>query len=205
MDDVSTPISPDLENAEGSKTPSGPNEKPQKPKSKKRESAAKKRASSVKATAAAKSGKKSPPPWTFPKNTLEDSIKIARAVEEQNAGNPMRPDMLAKAVGYNSTSDWRFLDLLRSANQYGLVTGSGKISPVSLTEIGQDVVAPSSPSARPKALQRAFRNVEDFKRVEEFYRGKNFRRMSFLRIPFSESSPFRASELSLSQKYLRAI
>jgi hypothetical protein len=41
-----------------------------------------------------------------------------------------------------------------------------------LTEIGQDVVAPSSPSARPKALQRAFRNVEDFKKVEEFYRGK---------------------------------
>jgi hypothetical protein len=116
--------------------------------------------------------KKAPPPWTFPKNTLEDSIKIARAIEEQNAGNPIKPDMLSKAVGYNSTSDWRFLDLLRSANQYGLVAGSGKISPVSLTEIGQDVVAPSSPSARPKALQRAFRSVEDFRKVEDFYRGK---------------------------------
>ena len=63
--------------------------------------------------------KKAPPPWTFPKNTLEDSIKIARAIEEQNAGNPIKPDMLSKAVGYNSTSDWRFLDLLRSANQNG--------------------------------------------------------------------------------------
>lgn len=82
-------------------------------------------------------------PWTFPKNTLEDAIKIARAIEEKNAGNPLKPDVLAKAVGFNSTSDWRFLDLLRSANQYGLVNGTGKISPVSLTEIGQDVVAPS--------------------------------------------------------------
>ena len=63
------------------------------------------------------------PPWTFPKNTLEDAIKVARAIEEQNAGNPMKPDMLAKAVGFNSTSDWRFLDLLRSANQYGLEVG----------------------------------------------------------------------------------
>lgn len=117
--------------------------------------------------------KKAPaPPWTFPKNTLEEALKIPRAVEEQNAGNPMKPDMLAKAVGFNSTSDWRFLDLLRSANLYGLVEGRGKTSPVSLTEIGQDVVAPSSPSARPKALQRAFRTVEDFKKVEEFYRGK---------------------------------
>jgi hypothetical protein len=39
-------------------------------------------------------------PWTFPKNTLEDAIKIARAIEEQNGGNPMKPDVLAKAVGY---------------------------------------------------------------------------------------------------------
>ena len=105
MDDVSTPISPDLENAEGSKTPSGPNEKPQKPKSKKRKSPAKKRASSVKATLPRSLERSHLPPWTFPNRTAEDSIKIARAVEEQTTGNPMRPDMLAKAVGYNSTSD----------------------------------------------------------------------------------------------------
>lgn len=111
-------------------------------------------------------------PWTFPKNTLEDAIKIARAVEEQNAGNPMKPDMLCKAVGYNSTADWRFLDLLRSANLYGLVTGVGKITPVGLTDIGRDVVAPSAPSARPKALFSAFRAVDDFRKVEEFYNGK---------------------------------
>ena len=64
-------------------------------------------------------------PWTFPKATLEEAIKIARAIEEQNAGNPMKPDVLAKAVGYKAVADWRFLDLLRAANQYGL--GSGPI------------------------------------------------------------------------------
>lgn len=121
---------------------------------------------------AAKPAKLAAAPWTFPKNTLEDAIKIARAIEEQNAGNPMKPDMLCKAVGYNSTADWRFLDLLRSANLYGLVTGVGKISPVSLTDIGRDVVAPSTPSARPKALFAAFRSVDDFRKVEEFYNGK---------------------------------
>lgn len=145
----------------------------------------------------AKLSKKAPPPWTFPKNTLEDSIKIARAIEEQNAGNPMKPDMLSKAVGYNSTSDWRFLDLLRSANQYGLVTGSGKISTVTLTEVGQDVVAPSSPSARPKALQRAFRNVEDFRKVEEFYRGKKLPEDEFF-----ENTLFR--EFSIPRERVKA-
>jgi hypothetical protein len=122
--------------------------------------------------AAPKPKKPAAAPWTFPKNTLEDAIKVARAIEEQHAGNPMRPEMLAKAVGYNSVADWRFLDLLRSSNQYGLVTGSGKISPVGLTDIGRDVVAPSSPSARPKALREAFRTVEDFRKVEDFYQGK---------------------------------
>lgn len=116
--------------------------------------------------------KQAPAPWTFPKNTLEDAIKIARAIEEQNAGNPMKPDILSKAVGFNSLADWRFLDLLRSANQYGLVTGSGKISPVGLTDIGRDIVAPSTPPARPRALFAAFRTVDDFRKVEEFYKGK---------------------------------
>ena len=27
--------------------------------------------------------------WTFPKNQLEDAIRVARAIEEKNAGNPM--------------------------------------------------------------------------------------------------------------------
>lgn len=197
MDEAKTSIAPNLDNVEGLKTSSGPADKRQKPKSRRNASSPKKLSSSDKTSAAEKPEKKAPPPWTFPKNTLEDSIKIARAIEEQNAGNPMKPDMLSKAVGYNSTSDWRFLDLLRSANQYGLVAGSGKISPVSLTEIGQDVVAPSSPSARPKALQRAFRSVDDFRKVEEFYRGKKLPEDEFF-----ENTLFR--EFSIPRERVKA-
>jgi hypothetical protein len=135
-------------------------------------SPAKPRVRSAAQKESAKPKKVAPLPWTFPKNTLEDAIKIARAIEEQNAGNPMRPEILAKAVGYNAMADWRFLDLLRSANQYGLVTGSGKTSPIGLTDIGRDVVAPSTPSARPQALRDAFRSVSDFAKVQDFYQGK---------------------------------
>src|SRR4051812_26002434 len=83
-------------------------------------------------------------PWTFPKNTLEDAIRIPKEIEEKNAGNPMPVDDLVTAVGYRLANDWRFLDLLRSADQYGLVERTG--GTVSLTKLGQDVVAPSSPS-----------------------------------------------------------
>jgi len=111
-------------------------------------------------------------PWTFPKNTLEESINIPRAIEEKNAGNPMHASNLAKAVGFKLSNDWRFLDLLRSANQYGLVNGTGANATISIEKLGQDIVAPSSPTDRQTALLDAFRNVPDFKSVEDFYGGK---------------------------------
>ena len=111
-------------------------------------------------------------PWTFPKNTLEDAIRVAKAIEDKNAGNTMPAQDLAVAVGFRQAADWRFQDLLRSANQYGLVTGTGRGASISLAKIGQDVVAPSSPSQRSEALLAAFRNVKDFEAVEKFYKGK---------------------------------
>ncbi len=59
--------------------------------------------------------------WTFPKESLESSIRIARAIDEKHGGNPMGAEDLAKAVGFRQSADWRFLDLLRAANQYALV------------------------------------------------------------------------------------
>ena len=111
-------------------------------------------------------------PWTFPKNTLEEAIAIAKAIEEKNAGNALPAQDVAVAVGFRQANDWRFLDLLRSANQYGLVTGSGAGASIHLAKFGQDVVAPSSPSQRSEALLGAFRNVKDFEVVEKFYGGK---------------------------------
>lgn len=111
-------------------------------------------------------------PWTFPKNTLEESIAVAKAIEDKHGGNPIPAELLAKAVGFNFAKDWRFKSLLRSANLYGLVAGSGATAIVSLGEIGRDVVAPGSPQDRRDALLRAFQNVDDFRLVEEFYGNK---------------------------------
>ena len=111
-------------------------------------------------------------PWTFPKNTLEDAIRVPKAIEEKNAGNPMRALELARAVEFRQSNDWRFLDLLRSANQYGLVEGSGANANIQLGKLGQDIVAPGSTNQRQQALLAAFRSVEDFKKVEDFYGGK---------------------------------
>jgi DNA-directed RNA polymerase subunit N (RpoN/RPB10) len=119
-----------------------------------------------------KKSKSAPAPWTFPKNSLEDALIVVRSIEEQNAGNPMKSDMLVKAVGFNTVNDWRYLELLRSANQYGIVEGSGRHATVKLTEIGQDIVSPSTPKARQNALVKAFHSVDQFSKVEQFYSNK---------------------------------
>lgn len=111
------------------------------------------------------------PVWTFPKNTLEDAIRILKIIEEKNAGNPMRAQDLRAALGF-SNSDWRFLDLLKSANLYGLVSGSGSKSTVHIEKAALEILIPSSGGERKNALLKAFRNVEDFKNVEAFYGGK---------------------------------
>jgi len=122
----------------------------------------------VKVNVASTKGK----PWTFPKNTLEEAIAVAKAIEEKNAGNPMPAKDIAIAVGFRQSNDWRFLDLLRSANQYGLVTGTGAAASIHLAKLGQDIVAPSSPSQRSEALLAAARTVKDFEAAEQYYGGK---------------------------------
>jgi len=110
--------------------------------------------------------------WTFPKHTLEKAIEVAQALEEKNAGKPLKAADFAPLLGFKRVQDWRYQELLRSANQYGLVQGSGRAATIELTPLGQDIVAPSSPSQRQKALLAAFNKVDVFKNVAAFYSGK---------------------------------
>lgn len=118
-------------------------------------------------------------PWTFPRHPLEDALRIPRAIEEKHGGAPIRATELAAMVGFKNP-DWRFLDLLRSANQYGLVEGSGATATVSLTERGNMIVAPKTPMDRQNAMRDAVMAVSQFKEVLDFYKGK-FPELEFFR------------------------
>ena len=111
-------------------------------------------------------------PWKFPKNTLEEALKVAKAIDEKYAGNPTKSKDLVKAVGFNKETDWRFLDFLKSAALYGITSGTGSAATVHLEQLGDDILSPGSSDQRQKALLEAFRNVDDFKNVESFYKGK---------------------------------
>jgi hypothetical protein len=134
----------------------------------------KRRATRGSAAKSAKAAKRvsSQAPWKFPKNTLEETLAVAKALEEKFAGNATKADQLVKAVGFNKETDWRFQDLLKSSALYGLTSGSGAAATVQLEKLGEDIVSPGSSEQRQKALLGAFRNVADFAGVEDFYKGK---------------------------------
>lgn len=110
--------------------------------------------------------------WTFPKNNLEETLKVAKSLEEKYEGNPVKAEDIVKPVGFHKVNDWRFQDLLKSSAQYGLTSGSGLSASVKLEQLGEDIVAPDSPQKRQNALLKAFRNVELFRVVENYYKGK---------------------------------
>jgi hypothetical protein len=81
-------------------------------------------------------------PWKFPKNSLEDAIRVPKALDEKFAGNPTTAEDLVKAVGFNRVIDWRFQDLLKSAALYGMTSGSGATATVRMEKLGEDIIAP---------------------------------------------------------------
>ena len=112
------------------------------------------------------------PPLNFPKNPLEEAIRLAQAIEEKYAGKPVLSNQIAKPLGCSGAEDPRLKAIVRSANLYGLVSGTGIGEPMKLEQIGADIVAPKTSEQRRKALMSAFRNVELFDKVFKYYEGK---------------------------------
>lgn len=111
-------------------------------------------------------------PWNFPQNTLEEAIKVIQQIDEKYAGKKTRAVDIVKLVGFNKVTDWRFKNLLRSANLYGLTTGTGEKALIEPTPLSADILSPQAPAQRQSALLKAFQSVELFQKVSKHYEGK---------------------------------
>jgi len=113
--------------------------------------------------------KKVRPKRPFPKFSLEGALIIAQAIQDKNAGKPMKRIFIADAIGRKpSSSDFKYL--LSSSFQYGLTAGTEKAEYIELTDLGQSVTKPISPQEKTKALQQAAQNPDLLKRIYEHYR-----------------------------------
>lgn len=114
----------------------------------------------------------------FPKHTLEKTLVIAKAIQDRNAGKPMKKLLVADAIGRKPTSP-EFRDLLSSSFKYGLTMGTEKAESISLTTIGQELTKPSSLEMEIKNKQKAILHPELFKRIYTHFKDSKFQRTPF--------------------------
>ncbi|HWO16812.1 MAG TPA: hypothetical protein VNM89_08900 [Solirubrobacterales bacterium] len=116
--------------------------------------------------------KSSSPSRPFPRRTLEQALRVPRALRDHNGGNPWPVSEIAKALSIGAKSG-NFFYLTSAAKQYGLTDGTSRSAEVSLTDLGRRAVYPSSAEMEREALRDAFLSVPSFRSVLEHYKGNN--------------------------------
>ncbi|MCE5322867.1 hypothetical protein LLG46_06060 [bacterium] len=107
-------------------------------------------------------------PRQFPINALEEAIRIAQIIRDCNGGNPWAPGEIAKVLKMGERSNNLFY-LTASSRDYGLTVGTNRAGKIELTNLGKQIVYPTSPEAEVDALKKAFFNVDLFKAVYDHY------------------------------------
>ena len=116
---------------------------------------------------------------TFPARTLEQALRIPRALKEKNVGNPWAPSEVAKALGVGPRSA-NFYYISAASRDYGLTIGTRDTAEIALTDLGRRAVYPDSDREQYDANLAAFMKVEVFLKVLQHYGGNNFPERSFL-------------------------
>ena len=107
----------------------------------------------------------------FPKYTLDDALRVPRALSDKNGGQPLPPTETAIAIGVSPGSS-EFRTLLSASIKYGLTSGSFNSEKVSLEDAGRNIVEPRSPEDERKALVDASLAPPTFRAVYGYFRGK---------------------------------
>jgi predicted nucleotide-binding protein len=109
----------------------------------------------------------------FPIHSLEEALKVARALQDKNAGKPLKPLFVAEAIEIKVGSS-NFREITSSSLRYGLTDGSWNSDQISLTDLGRSLTKPKSPEQELKAKQEAVLNIELFKHIYEHYKDAKF-------------------------------
>ncbi len=107
----------------------------------------------------------------FPKHTLDEALRVAKALADKNGGQPLPPTETAIAIGISPGSS-EFRTLLSSSIKYGLTSGSFNSEKVSLEHGGRNIVEPRSPEDEHKALEEAALAPPTFRAIYDYFRGK---------------------------------
>jgi len=104
----------------------------------------------------------------YPKYSLLKSLEIARAITDNNAGNPFNRLLLAKALGLSPGSS-KFRMLISASSKFGLTKGSYNVKNISLNPLALSILKPKSENERKKGLKDALFKVEFYREVYAKY------------------------------------
>ena len=116
----------------------------------------------------------------FPNFSLQQTLVVAQAIADENAGKPWSRLSLAEAIKRKPDSS-AFRELLSASIQYGLTEGSHNVPQIKLTPLGMQVAMPKSDGERKQALLKAARSIPLFNELYEKFdqakipAGGNFR------------------------------
>ena len=114
----------------------------------------------------------------FPKTTLEKALQIPFAIKDKNGGNPWEPEEIRQAVAVSQGNSW--YSQTAASRDYGLTSGTRDVPPISLTELGREIVYAPNPETELALKKQAFLNIDIFKKVLEYYKGSNLPDMKYL-------------------------
>ncbi|MDR4484951.1 MAG: hypothetical protein R3B95_17390 [Nitrospirales bacterium] len=117
--------------------------------------------------------------WPFPRATLQEALKLPYAIKDHNGGNPWEPDEVRKAIGVGTGGNAYFY-LTAASRDYGMTLGTNTAEKIALTDLGRDIVYAPNPEVEKELKERAFLNVDIFRRVLEYYKGSNLPEMKYL-------------------------
>jgi hypothetical protein len=149
------------------------------------------------------------PKRTFPHYSIEEARKIPDALKQFNMGNPWPPRDIAQALGVGTGSNYFYLT--QSSRDYGFTAGTRDSDKIELVDLGRSLVYPKTPQEGSDAIAAAFRNIELFKKVYDYYQGENLPDIQYLKntlkLEFGVAEEFQDEFYALYQtnlSYLKA-
>ena len=115
----------------------------------------------------------------FPQFTIEESRRVADSIKQFNAGNPWAPKDIASALNMGISNN--FFYLTAGSRDYNLTIGTRDTDKIELSDLGRKLVYPKSPQEESEAIQEAFRSVDLFKSVFDYYQGENLPDIQYLK------------------------
>ena len=108
---------------------------------------------------------------SHPPRTLEESLSIARAIQQDNSGIPFDRGLLAKAIGSTCESS-SFIQKLNSSAAYGLTIGGYRDENISITPRGEACTTPRTEEELQTALLEAAIAPDVFRKFYKRLDGK---------------------------------